>query len=784
MRPFARFLNWSFKNRKSAMAVACSLSAVGFYLGANVPVRLGLLDLLPENHPDVVDFRSVSREVGGVGFLAVIVGPTNDPEQYLLKLGRRLGAQPGVKDVFFERPDWSLRDKALYLMPSRLFESVSSDAEVLLKRGKTGGIFDLVLEDDNGAAARRVSQAKKDFQTLKEEYLPNQKSDERFQRYFLARDGRTALLWLKPDFDSEDVGRSQSLVTMVDAETRMELGPDVPFKLWGRSVNHVRDTQVVKSDIASTGVAGLFLVGLALVLGLGSFRAAAIVLSGVTLALGMTLGFTHQFVGQVNLVTGFLLAILGGLGVEYGIHFIRRYRTERSQGLDHEAALKETYYSLSRVLLSAALTSSGAFLLLAWSDFRGFSELGRVAGFGIIVVYLTFLLVFPFLAGFLGTTERFPKFPYLLRFYPWRARAASFAIGFLILGLAGLGSARFEEDFEKVRELSRATQEVNRLVHEINNQRSTTPAALLAPDTETAERVRAWLEAKRTEQNLQAILTLRSFVPADMTLRDHRLASLRETLRRLPVADIEREAGISASLIRSWVEARPYGLEAVPSHLRRAFGEQGRVVLVYTKENLSTARGIERFASLFDQVRAEFPGVKIGTDVGVIRSILHHIRRDGAWVLVLFFMGALGVLWADFRSVRESAILVLQLALGLLLAVGFMGWLGVPFTIFNVAMVPAVLASGIDMGVHVRHRELESGRSATLAARDLAAPIHLGVFTSLAGFGVLLLAEAPMLRSIGWVSVAGTLSMYFVCMVLWPTMRDAIYSRRQSRSSR
>jgi predicted RND superfamily exporter protein len=52
-----------------------------------------------------------------------------------------------------------------------------------------------------------------------------------------------------------------------------------------------------------------------------------------------------------------------------------------------------------------------------------------------------------------------------------------------------------------------------------------------------------------------------------------------------------------------------------------------------------------------------------------------------------------------------------DLILGISVLFGLMGLLEVRFTIMNVGMFPAILASGIDMGVHIHHRELESFRS-------------------------------------------------------------------------
>ena len=169
--------------------------------------------------------------------------------------------------------------------------------------------------------------------------------------------------------------------------------------------------------------------------------------------------------------------------------------------------------------------------------------------------------------------------------------------------------------------------------------------------------------------------------------------------------------------------------------------------------------------------RGRFPGLRIGSDARVFVEILDHIVTDGRVVLLIFLLGAFFVFWLDFHSVRDAAVLLLQLISGIALLVASMGLFGVRFTILNVAMVPAVLAAGIDIGVHVRHREKEGYRSLA-SARFVAQAVQLSVVTTVIGFGALFFAEAGMLRGIAWISVLGQLSMFLICMILSPILKD------------
>jgi predicted RND superfamily exporter protein len=163
--------------------------------------------------------------------------------------------------------------------------------------------------------------------------------------------------------------------------------------------------------------------------------------------------------------------------------------------------------------------------------------------------------------------------------------------------------------------------------------------------------------------------------------------------------------------------------------------------------------------------------MEVGSDTLVFAEILKHIIEDGKLVLGLFLLGAFLIFWMDFKKIKDALILEMQLIFCVLLLVAFMGLFHIPFTILNVAMIPEVLAAGIDMGVHMRHREKE-GHTSLESARLISHAVQLGAFTSIIGFGSLLFASSKMLQGIAWISILGQVSSYFVCMLAFPLIRD------------
>jgi predicted RND superfamily exporter protein len=388
---------WVLRHPLRGFLLAMAICILGFIPGRSIPIRLSLIDLLPEQRESVRYTRELAKEVGGIGYLLVLVGPTLNPEQHLDKLAAEFKGDERIRYTFHERETYSLRERALYTLSRDEFDDVLSNTETLIFGGKIGGFLDLGLGDEDQDAAR-VRTAKQFFEDLKTKHGGDfENPDSQRARYFLSKDGRYAAFWMKPNFEAERIDLSTALTEDVDARVR-KVVPEIPFRLWGRFVNHANDVKQIKEDIGLTGIVSMVAMLLVLFFGLGSIRSAAMAILSVAISMGWTLGFAQIFVGQINIITGFLLAILGGLGVEYGVHLIRRYYQERRLGKNASEALETVYWTTGGALLAAALTSAGAFFILAISDFRAFSEMGLIAGFGILAIYLTYMLAFPFLS--------------------------------------------------------------------------------------------------------------------------------------------------------------------------------------------------------------------------------------------------------------------------------------------------------------------------------------------------------------------------------------------------
>mgnify|MGYP001070363205 CR=1 FL=1 len=91
---------------------------------------------------------------------------------------------------------------------------------------------------------------------------------------------------------------------------------------------------------------------------------------------------------ELNVATAMLSSIMIGVGVDYTIHFLWRYRDERSRGKDPEGAVKTTLATTGRGIVFNALSVVIGFSVLMISGFMPV----RFFGFLVVVSILSCLV--------------------------------------------------------------------------------------------------------------------------------------------------------------------------------------------------------------------------------------------------------------------------------------------------------------------------------------------------------------------------------------------------------
>ena len=84
-----------------------------------------------------------------------------------------------------------------------------------------------------------------------------------------------------------------------------------------------------------------------------------------------------------------------GIGVDFGIQFSVRYKAERYDFPDFYDALAMGAAKVGRPLALAAIATTAGFYAFLPTAYRGVSELGEIAGTGMIIAFLCSITILP-----------------------------------------------------------------------------------------------------------------------------------------------------------------------------------------------------------------------------------------------------------------------------------------------------------------------------------------------------------------------------------------------------
>ncbi len=231
----------------------------------------------------------------------------------------------------------------------------------------------------------------------------------------------------------------------------------------------------------------------------------------ITAALGM------MMVGTLNLISVYFAVLFVGLGVDFGLQFSVRYRAERNNVDDLRMALLEAGSRAGAPLTLAALATAAGFLSFLPTVYKGVSELGLIAGVGMLIAFATSITTLPALLAVLKPPYE-PKplgYAFLAPVDEFLARhrmAILIMTGVIVAGgLPLLHWLRF--DFNPINLRSPKTEAVATYLELKNDPDSgTNDIQVLMPSLTAADEMAAKLKAL---SQVSRVLTLSSFIPLD-----------------------------------------------------------------------------------------------------------------------------------------------------------------------------------------------------------------------------------------------------------------------------
>ncbi len=791
-----RLVDFIIRHAVWVILAAMALAVVGGELTRQLRIQTDIAELLPETYQSVRTLHEIRDKVGSVTTLRVLI-EGNDFEAmkvYADTLAARIAQSPLVAMVDYKRDLEFFEKNALLYAP---LEDVKTIRDRLKKRINQEKLKLSPLYTDLFGEEEESTTDKLSFEDIEKKY---QATDEK--RYYVNPDKTLLALVVYPEGVNTDVAFARKfykdIKTRVDATHPESLNP--PMRVWygGNFKNKIDEYAVIMRDVKGTAIIGLTLVFLSIVFYFRHLLAGLLVAVPLVVALALTFGLANLVIGQLNTFTVFLFVILFGLGIDFGIHILARYIEARRRAASYREALVETIQGSGRALATAAATTSVAFYTLMFTDFRGFSEFGFIAGTGVLLSLIAMVIVLPALIAVsekLGIFRIKPKAQYQK---DYRGKRYPMAKGVLVVGLAfalfsgyAVTQIKFEYDFTNLRANLPETNLVKKKQSEIFKE-SDSPAIVMAESPEALQEITRALDKKIATDPTPTIdkyRTIYSLLPDHQQEKMKIIAEIRDLLNRDEVKLLSKDEQEKVKRLRELTDVHPLTVEDLPYKVKRPFlGKDGKIVnfaLIYPSILLRFADKAIEFADDVREIRTESGKVYHASSPAIVRTdMLLTMLREGKVAIGVVFGAIFLLILADMRSLTRTLLVLTPLTVGLLWMLGIMYLAGWKLNIFNMVVIPSVLGMGVDSGVHIYHRYRHEGPGSIVkVVRYTGGAVAMATITTMIGFLGLVLAYHPGLKAIGSLAMVGLASTLVSSLTVLPALLQVLEDWQQKRKA-
>jgi predicted RND superfamily exporter protein len=164
----------------------------------------------------------------------------------------------------------------------------------------------------------------------------------------------------------------------------------------------VGPTQVSSSMFSSIGMSQITSLGTSILasgvivaLLLGSLVAGLISLIPIAFTVAINFGVMAYSGTPLDMSTLMVSSIAIGIGIDYAIHFISRFRREMRSGGTVEDALQMTIQTTGRGIAYNALALALGFAVLLFSSFKGTSNFGLLIAMTMVISALSAFTIIP-----------------------------------------------------------------------------------------------------------------------------------------------------------------------------------------------------------------------------------------------------------------------------------------------------------------------------------------------------------------------------------------------------
>ncbi len=490
----------------------------------------------------------------------------------------------------------------------------------------------------------------------------------------------------------------------------------------------IDDRDVIQHDIRYLSYVSFVLIGIIFVAGFVSMRRPLLAMITLALSVVVILGAVAVYPGHLTLLSAFFASILFGLGIDYGIHLINRIEESVRLGMTEKEAIPASVGLIAPELTTGAMTTALAFFALMTTEFKGFAELGLIAGVGILVCMVMMATVLPALLVLVpgrnrvlpgGRESRVGRL--LLRL---QHPAVTVPLAIASVALCVIGGPGFDGDYTHIQPVDSEAVRLERAIADRSALSTQFAVFTLASKGEAVDLADRLLDEP-------VVSEVKSISDLDLLA---------------PVAD--GSGTWPADFLRGFVsDAHHYAVYAYPAG------------------NIWDPATQEAFVNRMREINPEVTGMPF---LGrfMTEASNRALLKAGLIGGILLFL----CVWLNFGRLLPTVLAVMPTYLTVAGMFGIMKAMQLPFNPLNIMALPVILGIAVDDGVHVVHRFMHDRGDLAKTFAGAGRSVVLTSMTTIAAFASLAFTRHRGLASFSILLVIGVAYALVLSVLLLPRL--------------
>jgi len=392
------------------------VTLLSLVLAERLQLKMNWTDLLPPSNHTVGLYRDILERFGEASIVVALEGERDSIVAMAQELEPRLAELPSLHNVLGQMPSDFLLDHGFALLKPEQFDRALVTFQDWTLPGIWSGINDDYereytdsesnLRRDEVEIARGLLGMTRALELISAAVAGDRDStamDEAATAlsigdpWLLSLDRRMLLISLWPKATTDQI--DAMIATVEEVESVIDdVGQNHPGvyasttgmgKISQDEMNSVGGYTVVLSLIA------LLLIYLLLYKSFNGWIMPLLALTPLVIGVVWTMGTLQLLFGSLNLMTAMMMLVLLGIGIDFSIHVISRFKEEIGRTGDPAVAVAEMLSGTGVAVIIGAMTTALAFLTLMVGETRGVFEFGAAAGLGVVFTLLAVLLTLP-----------------------------------------------------------------------------------------------------------------------------------------------------------------------------------------------------------------------------------------------------------------------------------------------------------------------------------------------------------------------------------------------------